>query len=335
MSMIQIRRSLVASAMLATVAAFAPAHAGNTSFQPAGVQILDPSGVCASWTLGGTAALPTLTCIAAVPPVAGSPVCSITANTVNPLNISASGPVALSATCTNTDALTTWDWTASPAAPAGFVATTGPGGTPQVQALTVGVTTTFGVIATNATGPSANKTVKVTVGAPPPPPPPPPTGGAIDCKAQGFARTITLDLKWVPPQQTLDTAATGFADGDIVVARFTTPATLLNSGAGTNMNVVEFIGSFAIHTMSLSTVPCDFTSTSVMKLVAPQGHPSIGVKTSAPSTLLTPSTTYYLNVTNTNFYPSSLDPAKTVFPGTPTCNTPGVDCSIAVTLKPN
>lgn len=71
-----------------------------------------------------------------------------------------------------------------------------------------------------------------------------------------------------------------------------------------------------------------------MKLVAPQIHPSLTVS-AKNSTALKPSTTYYLNVTNTNFYPSSLDPAKTVFPGTPTCNTPGVDCSIAVTLKPN
>ena len=311
MSMIHIRRSLVASAMLATVAPFAPAHAGNTSFQPAGVQILDPSGVCASWTLGGTAALPTLTCIAAAPPVAGSPVCTITANSLNPPPPlpATGGSVTLSATCTNTDALTTWAWTASPTAPPLFNLTTGPGVSAQVQAgLTVGATTTFGVIATNATGPSANKTVKVTVGTPPPPPPPP-TG--INCSAQGFKNTIEMKLLW-PAKGSVskDTQLTGFSDGDIVVAWFTTPATSLSYGA--LLTVTEIPGAQSGgHPLSLSTVACDFAAPLITSGSQYIQAPAFG----HPETVLRPNTTYYFNVKNS-------------------CLPLGADCPIMVTLKP-
>ena len=182
-------------------AALFPAHAAPPA--QIAVQILDPSGACASWTWGGTPSAPTVTCEPAAPPTPGVPSgCSLAAN---PSTLPAGGgQVALTATCTNgTDSATLWAWSGS-----GAVAT-GPGPSPQTQRVNVSATTTFGVIATNSVGPSANKTATVTVGAPPPPPP----SGSIQCS--GFAKTIVIDIPW-----TATTVTTSGFDGSTVSFKF-------------------------------------------------------------------------------------------------------------------
>jgi hypothetical protein len=302
-----------------------PAHAVNVQQQ--GIQILDPSGVCASWNWGGTSLAPTVTCVAATPP--GVPVCSITANNFNPLNISAAGLVALNATCTNTDANTTWAWTGP-----GVTSTTGPG-VSSSQSLTVSSTATFGVIATNTTGPSVNKTVNVTVGAPPPPPP-----GGMDltgCTAAGYVGR-GLDVTFPATANTsvsngaLSASPSGtFGNADALVVRFTTPAAGVN-----DQSVFQPAGNPPSQNTSrvytVSTKPCQFTTDgsltgSILYTISSQS-PAITVNIGAcPYTgvyapycsgaYLQPSTTYYVTMVN-----------RTTFGGAPSCSNGNCDMRI-------
>ena len=154
--------------------------------QPDGLQILDPSGACASWAGAERPPLRRVTCDRRRPlRYAGrARSAAITANPSTPLSVSVAGRSrsrlpAPTRDCQRDD----WAWSGS-----GAVADRPRRASPQTQNVNVSATTTFGVIATNAVGPSANKTVTVTVGAPPPPPP----SGSIQCS--GFAKTIVLDI---------------------------------------------------------------------------------------------------------------------------------------------
>jgi hypothetical protein len=270
-----------------------PAHAGN--IQQGGLQVLDPSGVCASWTWGGTPAAPTLTCVAATPPTPGAPVCTITANNLNPLTISAAGTVALNATCTNTDANTTWAWTGTGASP-----TTGPGVSPQTQSFTVSATTTFSVVATNATGPSASKSVVVTVGAPPPPPPPPPPSGAIQqaCAAKGYNNVVVVDMPWASQRL----VSNGFGGDAVLIVTMTPPAGKVSTSAG-GISLATNGSADAIRNMTLTTNPCDFSPPLGGPLwnnsgytMAPSLNFTVGGAQAFNAALLQPGVTYYLSV---------------------------------------
>lgn len=316
MSPIRIRPVLAGLAMLAALAAFAPAHAAPPIQIP--VQILDPDGACESWNTGGTILAPTITCVKAAggTPAPGVPVCSITANDVNPLNLTASALVALRASCTNTDGNTTWVWTGSGASPS----TTG--ASPQQQSFTVSSTTTFTVVATNASGPSASRSVTVNVNPTAPPPPPP--SGALSCP--GYANTTVVDFTWAPKTQVLKAVSSGFGNSDIVVARFTTPANLARNGAYGYVSFVEYGGFSSERTAVLSTKECDFgvaaDSTHGYWANGKVGTSGTVIFTSNinAGVALQPSTTYYFNINN-------------MYYGAPKCG--GLSCPIGVTLQTN
>jgi len=308
----KICRPLVALAAFVAMAVFTPAHAGDTQVSiPLQVQILDPSGACASWTPGGTTTAPTLTCVAATTGTPGVPVCSIKANNQNPLTIAATTSVTLVATCTNTDASTTWAWTGT-----GAQATTGPGPSTQTQAsISVSATTTFTVQATNTAGPSNTASVKVTLstggGTG--------TGGAVNCSAlnptqfTGYA-TINLDLG------AGGSALSGpFGNKDIVVARFHTPTTLATDGSGYALSIGEYQGSPVAKTVVVSTTACDFTKNAAKtNYQSGQLRPVFNFGGGLP---LLPNTTYYVNMVNHSLGVS----------GGGTCGTG--DCSVIMTLS--
>lgn len=281
--------TLVAGIGLALLpAALFPAHAAPPA--NLAVQILDPSGACSDWTWGGTPSAPTITCVAAAPPTPGVPVCAIKANNSNPLTISVAGAVALSATCTNTDTSTTWAWTGTGASP------TTPAGVTGTQSLNVSATTTFGVIATNATGPSVNKTVVVTVGAPPPPPP----SGSIQCA--GYDRTIVVDIPW---QANYVVDSQGFDGTSVVVARFTVPAGAVTTSSGT-ISGTDSASSANFRYATLTSTPCDFSPVPGNELYNTRGPGStvsfsytIGGAQAFNKVLLQAGQTYYMNIRNT------------------------------------
>jgi hypothetical protein len=257
------------------------------------VQILDPSGLCDHWDTGGTLLAPTITCMPAS--TAGAPVCTITANGQNPLTISAAGLVALSATCTNTDALTTWAWTGAGAAP-----TTGPGVSPQGQSVTVSANTTFGVTATNASGPSVNKTVAVTVGAPPPPPP-----------AEGTCtigtRTFTILDMGLQPFATANTT-TAFSGSNIAIATLLVPSGYLTTT--NSISVFEYAGGTTWRHAWLSKTRCDQAGGSVLPAYpaylessGPVFNYTIGGNDQSAVRML-PGETWYLHVTNQKLFGS-------------------------------
>ena len=97
-----------------------------------------------------------LSCSTSAPPVAGAPSgCSLTAS---PSTITGSTNVTLTAACTAnaTDSGTRWAWTTNGAA---LPQATTTGASPQSQIVqSVGATTTFGVTATNSTGPGPTNT---------------------------------------------------------------------------------------------------------------------------------------------------------------------------------
>lgn len=290
MSPIQFRRALASLGMLAVLATFAPVHAAN-------IQILDPDGACASWTTGGTAQSPTLTCNKAPTSTGGVPVCSVTADGVNPLTISAPKLVVLSASCTNVDSNTTYTWSG------GTVS-----GSASSQSLQVSATTTFSVVATNASGPSGSKSVTVTLGSTAPPPAPPPSG-ALSCP--GYNNTYVVDLKY---QRSGDFKDVGtFGQGDLLIARFTTPTTLANRGAEGLIAVGEYAGNGEqfYRTAVLSATPCSFTAAG--NALATGTGPTVYFNNYP----LSPGTTYYFQINNT-------------YRGSPSCN--DGNCPVRVTL---
>jgi hypothetical protein len=314
MSPINIRYALASLGVLVVLAILPTVHAAPPIQIP--VQILDPDGACETWSTGGTLLAPTVTCVKASggTPAPGVPVCSITANDLNPLNLSAATPVVLKATCTNTAGNTTWTWTGTGAAPS----TTGV--SPQQQNFTVSATTTFSVVATNASGPSLSRSVTVNIT---PAAPPPPTG-QLSCP--GYKNTIVLDFDYVARRQVMKPTPVPFGNGDIVVARFTTPANLANNGSGGFVNAIEYAGLTAFRTGVLSTTPCDFNYEADSSH-AQFTNASVGVSATVyfsssiyGGVVLQPGKTYYFNIKNDQF-------------GTSTCG--GSDCPIAVTLSPN
>ena len=262
-----------------------PVHAVGTS---TGVQILDPSGVCASWQAGGTPAAPTLTCIAAAPPVAGAPSgCTLTAE---PSTLPAGGgTVKLTAACSSgaADAATSWAWTGAGAQ------TPTTGASPMVQAsVNVTASTTFTVTASNTTaGPGATKTATVTVGAPPPPPP----SGSIQCS--GFDNTMVVDIAWGANTQVF---TQGFGGTTALVGRITVPN--VTSTAKGTLAITEY-GTSAYKSATVSVNPCVFAgSPGLWNYSAPGLTNSFSVVVGGTQpfnkVVLQPGTTYYVNIRN-------------------------------------
>jgi hypothetical protein len=155
---------------------------------------------------------------------------------------------------------------------------------------------------------------------------PPPSGGAISCP--GYSKTIVLDLNWGAPGSAAPRlTTTGFGNGAIVVARFTTPANTA-PGVFAAISSGEWGDQPTARTAALSPNPCDFPSPNPLgryaTLNAGQQTPSVVYAvggTSRVYAILQPSTTYYFNVTN-------------AYNGSPTCTS--ATCNIFVELqKPN
>jgi hypothetical protein len=132
----------------------------------------------------------------------------------------------------------------------------------------------------------------------------PPPGGPISC--DGFTKTHVLDITWGAPStaapRVLTSSAGGFSAGEIVVARFTTPA---SSAAGIYAMIksAEWGDQQHQRIASLSASPCDF-STSLGRLAmttVATTSPAITYAVGGSSSyyaILKPSTTYYFNIKN-------------------------------------
>ena len=277
--------ALVAVTLIGAVTPINPARADGISFSV-------PTGTCASWTLGGTATSPTLTCI---PPTSspGAPAgCSLTAS---PSSISAATNVTLTATCSsNVDSTTTWAWTGT------GVAANGPSGATSQQIVQgVAATTTFTAQATTAGVQGLAKGATVTFTAPG-------SGGgggggAISCP--GYATTTVLPLSYVPGSQQVVRQTAALSPGQILVVTFTTPAAIAagygqNGLAGVSHNY--YASPSAGFSATFSKTPCKTTYSSWANADGSStktGAPGQSVSWSFNTYKLAPNTTYYLNVT--------------------------------------
>jgi hypothetical protein len=136
----------------------------------------------------------------------------------------------------------------------------------------------------------------------------PPPGGPISC--DGFTKTHVLDINWGAPAtaapRVLTSSAGGFSAGEIVVARFTTPA---SSAAGIYAMIksAEWGDQQHQRIAALSKTPCDFPNpnslgrlaTTTIATTSPSVTYAIG-GSSAYYAILQPSTTYYFNIKNTD-----------------------------------
>jgi hypothetical protein len=163
--------------------------------------------------------------------------------------------------------------------------------------VNVSATTTFSVTATNATGPGPTRSATVTLS----------TGGgggggggaAISCP--GYNNTIVMNLNYVPSSGQILKAYDGLKSGDIMVATFTTPATIAGGygqnglvGAGANNYATSGRGFNA----TFSTTPCSTTYTTSWPGSKPKGG-LLGQSVSWQFNTykLAPNTTYYVNIT--------------------------------------
>src|SRR4029078_3568457 len=86
----------------------------------------------------------------------------------------------------------------------------------------------------------------------------PPPGGPITCS--GFAETIVVDLPWgLPGSGGVRVITKGFGNNDIVVARFTTPATTA-ANVYASIAAAEYVDQKHQRTAALSRTPCDFSN---------------------------------------------------------------------------
>jgi hypothetical protein len=221
------------------------------------------------------------------PPAAPSG-CSITGA---PTGNQAAGYMAtLTMTCQTGGAATSWAWLGGGAQ--GLT-------TQTVGPFAVNTTTTFTATASNAGGTSAPASVTITIG----------NSGTISCN--GFpGGTLVEVMNYDDPGGGASTTAYtyntgGFAANGALVVQFTTPAVPNPPTSKKGQIVVtEFSGPTADRSGSLSTTPCDFTGGIGGNGVF-RGAPSVDiyftldyVNPSYPIELQ-PSTTYYLNMYNT------------------------------------
>ena len=201
---------------------------------------------CVSWTAGGTAAAPTLTCNTstttpppAPPPAGSAPVCSITANGFASLTLTAAGSVTLAASCTNSPTSYTWTGVPSPVAGAS-------------QTVNVSTTTTFSVTATNASGTSSPASVTVTANIATPP--------ASSFCGQYPNVQPTIVASWGQGGSWTTGALGGFPYNGVLVFQFTVPPGAPNSVTAGKLAVSEFQGLATMRQVTISTQACDFRS---------------------------------------------------------------------------
>jgi hypothetical protein len=288
----QAPRLLICVAMVAAVTV--PAH-GATITVP--IQILDPSNACSSFTMGGTASQPTVTCNASGGGTPTAPSgCSLSGSAV----AAGGGQTTLSVSCSSGGSPTSYAWTASPTPSSGWTTTTSAGS----QAPTIAATTTFSVTPSNGVGSGNTASTTVTVspggggggGG---------SGGPISCP--GATNTIVVDLDWNNPQRML----TGnIASTDAVVVRFTTGS---SSASSSNITGAEFGGQQTARVGVLSNTACDFTTPPQLQWGSAFGswgaavysttvYMPFSIPTPNPGAYypaLAPNTTYYLNVKTT------------------------------------
>lgn len=129
-----------------------------------------------------------------------------------------------------------------------------------------------------------------------------PAPSSISC--QGFSATRVIDIPWgaiASGNVRVNTANFGgFRSGEIVVARFTTPAK--TSAAFAKVAGLESNAAYAVNrTASLSTAPCSFTSpvSKNSNAVGVSFYFTYGVGTNSLTYAnLQPNTTYYVNIKN-------------------------------------
>jgi hypothetical protein len=166
--------------------------------------------------------------------------------------------------------------------------------------LSTGVTYTYTV--TGDGGSKSASVVEAGTGSTPPPPP----GGAIACS--GFSKTHVIDVNWSGSTgnvRVLTKDYGGFGSNEIVVARFTTPASSAPN-VYAQIKAGQWIDADTARTAALSQTPCDFPSpnplgrlatTSGWGVISPSVTYAIGGSSSFYA-ILQPSTTYYFNIKN-------------------------------------
>ena len=249
----------------------------------------------------------------------GTPSCTVSAS---PLSVS-SGGGNVTVTASNCGTISSWTKAGS------TVNTSASSWTDAIGANTSGQQLSFTYTVNGAASVTVTQPAAGTGGTPPPPNN---SGWPVSCA--GYSKTIPIDLPWgAPGSGNPRQNSSGFGNGAIVVARFTTPATI-PSGLGGTVKTGQWSQIVAMRSLSISTTPCDFSAPSSMGFYGLQ----TGANNTTPSFLyqiggasktypvLQPNTTYYINVRNT----------YTASNGTvvPTC-TSGT-CDIFVELdKPN
>jgi hypothetical protein len=221
---------------LMVFAAAGPARGVQVSLPVIPVQILGADSLCTSWTLGGTAGAPTLTCVTG----GGGPApffCSLSGAPVG--QVAPGTAVNLQMFCVGGSTPYSYLWT--------------PGNSTAASlSVNPAVTTTYSVTARDNAGATFPLSATVTVssgggGG----------GGTINCAASAIGAVITgstqvLDLDWNNPLITAH--ASGLSQGDAVVVRITTgPA-----GGFGKISGAEFGGTSAGRYTTMSATPCDF-----------------------------------------------------------------------------
>jgi len=232
------------------------------------------------------------------------PVCAPAAVTVPTPMTSAGGNVILGAGCVPNAGVTyTWTRTAPTAGAPTNPTTANPTDTLAANTGTSAVTYTWLVVA--CTSPTTCDTKSVTTSVPAPGGGGGGGGGSISCS--GFpAGTAVIDLPW-SNASIYTSNSTGFPAQAALVLRFTVPAGTPPSNTSTpgRVNMNEYVDPSASRYAVLSTTACDFSGTYGTTLPAKQTGISVSfsdaVTVAQPAGItLTPGTTYYINVRNTD-----------------------------------
>jgi len=218
----------------------------------------------------------------------GTAACSLTASTTS--LPAAGGSVTL--TASNCGTVTSWAKNGTQ------VSQSGSSWSETLPANTTSSSVSYRFTVTGSTGAADTATVTVAA-AGGTTQPPPVDNGPISCA--GFSSTLVYDLPW---QSQSKITTKGFNNSTMVVARFRTPATSVQS-ASANVASAEYLPPNVLRTASISTSPCDLKGSGT-------GAISPGV-TQQPSwtyqilgttsrlsgkVILQPSTTYYVNIAN-------------------------------------
>jgi len=149
----------------------------------------------------------------------------------------------------------------------------------------VAATTTFTATATNATGAGPTKSATVTLstgggGG----------GGGAGIKCTGYNSTIVMNFNYLADGKQYVQTSNGMSAGDIMVATFTTPATIASGyGANGTLGITDNAQNSGGFIGSLSETPCTFTSNVKSGLLS--------ASWSFNTYKLKPNTQYFLNIT--------------------------------------